>query len=180
MDLHNFEEKTSIEHQQNKHHTHNDLVHALVILCYLYYSELQTRYKNEYYDETGSAQQENSEDQVQQDLNTERVYDVIDTPAMIHNTTTTNREEAATEQHTYTATEQQQMSQNNPPGHRKTDSSWDRQNQTRLDDDNQEDPTNIHIYHILEPQSEEHVELNDHKPAAAYEVPVTNMAVHHP
>ena len=87
---------------------------------------------------------------MQQDLNTERVYDVIDTPAVVHNTTTTNRKEASTEQHTYTATEQQQMSQNDPPGHRNTDSSWDRQNQTRLDDNNQEDPTNIHIYHILE------------------------------
>ena len=136
---------------------------------------MQTRYENEYHSETGSTQQERSEDQVQQDLNTERVYDVIDTPAVVHNTTTTDREEASTEQHTYTATELHQMSKNDPPGHRDVESHSDRQNQTRLDDRNQEDPTNTHIYHILEQQSEEHVELKDHKPEAAYEDPVTHI-----
>ena len=142
---------------------------------------MEIKYKlNEYHNKMGNTQQESSEDQVQQDLDTERVYDVIDTPAVVHNTTTTNREEVSTEQHTHTATEQQQTSQNDPPSHRDTDSSWDRQNQTRLDDGSQEDPTNTHIYHILELQSEEHVELKDHKPAAAYEVPVTNMEVCHP
>ena len=111
---------------------------------------MQTRYENEYHSETGSTQQERSEDQVQQDLNTERVYDVIDTPAVVHNTTTTAREEASTESHI------------------------DRQNQTRLDR-NQEDPTNTHIYHILEQQSEEHVKLKDHKQQAPYEDPVTHI-----
>ena len=140
-----------------------------------YSSEMQTRYENEYHSETGSTQQESSEDQVQQDLNTERVYDVIDTPAVVHNTTTTDGEEASTEQHTYTATELHQMSKNDPPGHRDAESHSDRQNQTRLDDRNQEDPTNTHIYHILEQQSEEHVELKDHKPAVEYEDPVTHI-----
>ena len=132
-----------------------------------YSSEMQTRYENEYHSETGSTQQERSEDQVQQDLNTERVYDVIDTPAVVHNTTTTDGEEAATEL--------LQMSKNDPPGHRDAESHSDRQNQTRLDDRNQEDPTNTHIYHILEQQSEEHVELKDHKPAVEYEDPVTHI-----
>ena len=124
---------------------------CVISTTHCYSSEMQTRYENEYHSETGSTQQERSEDQVQQDLNTERVYDVIDTPAVVHNTTTTAREEASTESHS------------------------DRQNQTRLDDRNQEDPTNTHIYHILEQQSEEHVELKDHNPEAAYEDPVTHI-----
>ena len=136
---------------------------------------MQTRYENEYHSETCSTQQESSEDQVQQDLNTERVYDVIDTPAVVHNTTTTNREEASTEQNTHMATELHQMSKNDPPGQRDIESHIDRQNQTRLDDRNQEDPTNTHIYHILEQQCEEHVELKDYKLEAAYEDPVTHI-----
>ena len=144
---------------------------TLTIQC----SEMQTRYENEYHSEAGSTQQGSSEDQVQQDLNTERVYDVIDIPAVVYNTTTTDREEASTEQSTHTATEVHQMSKNDPPGQRDVESHSDRQNQTRLDDRNQEDPTNIHIYHILEQQSEEHVELKDQKPEAAYEDPVTHI-----
>ena len=139
---------------------------------------MQTRYENEYRSETGSTQQESSEDQVQQDLNAERVYDVIDTPFVVHNTTTTSREEVSTEQSTHSATELHQMSKNNPPSHRdmeNVESHIDRQNQTRFDDRNQEDPTNIHIYHILEQQSEEHVELKDHKQEAEYEDPVTHI-----
>ena len=136
---------------------------------------MQTRYENEYHSETGSTQQERSEDQVQQDLNTESVYDVIDTPAVVHNTTTTDREEAFTEQHTCMATELHQMSQNDSSNHRGVESHSNRQNHTRLDDRNQEDPTNTHIYHTLEQQSEEHVELKDHKPAEAYEDPVTHI-----
>ena len=152
------------------------MVHVL-LFCVIsttqsYSSEMQTRYENEYYSETGSTQQESSEDQVQQDLNTERVYDVIDTPAVVHNTTTTAGEEASTKQNTYMATELHQMSKNDPPGHRDVESHSDRQ---RLDDRNQEDPTNTHIYHILEQQSEEHVELKDHKPEAAYEDPVKHI-----
>ena len=136
---------------------------------------MQIRYENEYHSETGSTQQERSEDQVQQDLNTESVYDVIDTPFVVHNTTTTNREEASTEQNTYMATKLHQMYQIDPPGQRDVESHSDRENQTRLDDRNQEDPTNTHIYHILEQQSEEHVELKDHKPEATYEGPVTHI-----
>ena len=139
---------------------------------------MQTRYENEYHSETGSTQQERSEDQVQQDLNAERVYDVIDIPAAVHNTTTTNRQEASTEQHTYVATELHQMSKNDPPSHRdmeNMESHSDRQNQTRLNNRNQDDPTNTHIYHILEQQSEEHVELKDHKQEAEYEDPVTHI-----
>ena len=51
---------------------------------------------------------------------------------------------------THTAIEQQQMSQNDPPSHRDTESNWNRQNQTRINDGSQEDPTDTHIYHILE------------------------------
>ena len=134
---------------------------------------MQTRYENEYHSETGtcSTQQESSEDQ---DLNAERVYDVIDTPSMVHNTTTTDREEVFTEQHTCMATELHQMPPNDSPSHRDVESHSDRQNHTRFDDRNQEDPTNTHIYHILEQQSEEHVELKDHKQQAPYEDPVTH------
>ena len=100
---------------------------------------------------------------------------------MVHNTTTTNMEEASTEQHTYTATKQQQMSQNDTPSHRDTESSSDRQNQITLDETtSKEDTTSVHIYHILEQQSNEDIELKDHKPPAAYEVPVTSTAVSHP
>ena len=149
---------------------------------------MQTRYKNEYHNEMGNTQQEDSEDQIQQDLNAERVhlYDVIpptDTPATVtvHNTTTTNMEEAPTEQYTYTHNKQQQMSKNDTPGHRDVESSSsDRQNQTTLDDGNQEDATNTHIYHILEQQSNEDIELKDHNPPAAYEIPVASVAVSHP
>ena len=58
--------------------------------------------------------------------------------------------------------------------------SSDRQNQTTLDDGNQEDTTNTHIYHILDQQGNEDIELKDHKPPAAYEVPVASAAVSHP
>ena len=140
---------------------------------------MQTRYRNEYHNEIGNTQQEDSEHQIQQDLNAERVhlYDVIpptDTPTMVHNT---NMEEASTEQHTYTAIKQQQMSQNDTPDHRDMESNNARQNQTTLDEGDQENSTNIHVYHILEPQS---IELKDHKPPTAYEVPVASTAVGHP
>ena len=139
---------------------------------------MQTRYENEYHSETGSTQQGSSEDQMQQDLYMERVYDVINTPAVVYSTTTTNREEISTEQSTHSATELHQMSKNDPPSHRdveNVESHSNRQNQTRLDDRNQDDLTNTHIYHILEHQSEEHVELKEHKQEAENEDPVTHI-----
>ena len=139
---------------------------------------MQTSYENEYHSETGSTQQGSSEDQMQQDLNMERVYDVIDTPAVVYSTTTTNGEEKFTEQSTHSATELHQMSKNDPPSHRdmeNVESHSDRQNQTRLNNRNQDDQTNTHIYHILEQQSEENVELKDHKQEAEYEDPVTHV-----
>jgi hypothetical protein len=159
---------------------------------------METRYHNE----PGNTQQESNEDQLQQDLNDERahLYDIIppvnnNTPAVVvHNTATTNMEEASTEQHTYTAPKQQQIqSKNEPPGPLLPDrdvvgGSCDKgQSQTTLDGEakqDQEDPTNTHIYHVLEQQStKKEVELikDDHKPPpAAYEVPVVNTAVSQP
>lgn len=158
---------------------------------------MESRYRNE----MGNTQQESNEDQLQRDLNDEKahLYDIIPptnaTPAVAHNTATTNTEEASIEQHTYTATDRQQQiwSKNDPPpghppplGYRDAvgGSSYEQgQSQTTtipLGDGNPDDSTNVHIYHVLEePQSttKKEIEMKDHNPPAAYEVPVANTAV---
>ena len=50
---------------------------------------------------------------------------------------------------------------------------------TTLDDGNPKDPTNTHTYHILKEQSttKKEIELKDHNPPAAYEIPVVKTAV---
>ena len=151
---------------------------------------MQTRYRNEYRNGTGNTQGESNEDQTEQDMNSaERahLYDVIpltnETSAMVHNTTTTNTEDTRVKHDTNrAATKQQQTSINEPPGHRDTESSNERQNQTTngdIDDGNQENPTNTHTYHFLEQQSNGAIELKDHhlEQPAAYEIPVVNTAI---
>ena len=53
---------------------------------------------------------------------------------------------------------------------------------TILDDGKPEDRTNTHTYHILEQQrtTKKEIELKDHNPLAAYEVPVVKTAVRQP
>ena len=69
-----------------------------------------------------------------------------------------------------------QVSQSYPHNNSNVESSCDRENQTAVLEDGNQEESNTHIYHILEPQTKEDEELEN--TAAPYEVSVVNMASH--